>query len=650
VAWRILNRPRYRAPVFWGVAAAVYGAGATVLLALMWHARGDLPGGLVYRIALVPLLLYLFLYVLGWPIVQWSFGSRKRRFADVTLAPLFGMMLASLSHSLSLAGVRPWCCLGLLLAYALAAWAWHVAHRRYPVLPDMAGTLAVAAALVLFWIGMAPVRHQRDVTCFTTNCGDWYVYVMETQWQMEHTLAEAQLLAQNRQEPVYMSYFAYATTELQHIGKYYSGAQSAMAMGALLTGISACQIYAYASAMLLALIPLAGTGALLACLLIRRQTVWAAVLFLAANHLPLLLQRDGFIGQLFTLPLLLPITAFGAFAFVTRRWRLALPVGIGLASIMSAYLVYMPVIALPLGLSAAGAGLAALWRRRYANVMQIVGIAAVMALVAFAGAPQKTTELICEVVDTSSSMHTMRATRAGGANYPMTSPLYLSGVIDNWRLGRATLHIPPVLFNTCSYALMAAGIVCVCFWLVRYRRTWKALYVGSGSILVGAILAWSYWCVPNRYVFFKSMGYVLPLFVAAVFISWDSLLAAARRRSVRGILLTFALLWIGWHVLSVVVTQMPHRFVDQSITSLAAIDRCVPTNAVVRVNFGDMFLTPYTFMAMRHRPLATEQPSGYTPRSYPRADWSYSLENTALPGKLPVWSNAVYYLYRRADL
>ncbi|NLF40657.1 hypothetical protein GX586_14525, partial [bacterium] len=420
-----------------------------------------------------------------------------------------------------------------------------------------------------------------------------------------------------------------------------------MAMSALLTGTQAWQAYAYVSAILLALVPLAGVGALLSCAVIRRRTVAVAGMFLAFYYLPLVLQRDGFMGQVFALPMLIPITVLGACAFAKRRWRLALPVGLGLASIASAYLVYMPVLAMPLALSACLAAAKPAVTKHCKHLLTIAGIAGLMGLITFAGAPQKTTTLVRETLNRKSSMHRMSDTRAGGPNYPMTSTLYLGGFIDDWRMGRSRLGIAPPVFNACSYALMSLGTLGVCVFLIVRWRTWKALYLWPASLTVGALLAWAYWRVPNRYVFFKSMGYVLPLFVTAVFVGWDTHIAAARRRLVRVLLVCFAALWICWHVLSVVVAQMPFRFVTESITGLTDIDRVVPTNEIIRINFGDMYLTPYVFMVMRHRPLCTYQPFGYTPRSYPNDTWTYSLEDHALPGSQPVWSNDVYYLYKR---
>ena len=73
----------------------------------------------------------------------------------------------------------------------------------------------------------------------------------------------------------------------------------------------------------------------------------------------------------------------------------------------------------------------------------------------------------------------------------------------------------------------------------------------------------------------------------------------------------------------------------------------LPTNAVISINFTDMYYSPQVVTALGDYPLNMHLPYGYIWWNYRRSDVTHDLDDKLRAGIAPVWSNNYYFLYQR---
>jgi len=150
-----------------------------------------LSGTLLYYYCVAPFVIILFLLYIGWPLAVLITPHMHQRKNELLIAPLLGVIIIAVTHTLSLLGIPIYLCLLLLICIATPIWILLLIKKRYPVIPDFRGCILICIGIFIFWFSISPLITQNDVTGFTINNGDLYIYTTETQWLLENTMADA---------------------------------------------------------------------------------------------------------------------------------------------------------------------------------------------------------------------------------------------------------------------------------------------------------------------------------------------------------------------------------------------------------------------------------------------------------------------------
>ena len=628
--------------------------GALFLNKIYENNGGNLDAGLIYRFFGAPILIAIILYLAGWPFVRWSLKNRQKRTTEILLSFPIGFLIILSTHSLSYLGIIPIYRIIILCAIILFAWIWQLSNKHFPALPNSSTAVAIIFAVFLFWIGIHPLLTQKDTCCFTITNNDISTYVPFVQWDMEHSMKEAYNLSIKHREPPYIGFMAWRMRQQPvTFGNY-----TAIAALATLTGLTAYQIYPLMSGVFLSLIFLSALGSLIAAKLIKTKNIFPAILCLALNFIVIQLVWESFYSSMVGFITLFPITALGTYAFLKKKYRFSLIIGISLAGLLNAYPEYLYMVCAQLGLALFIIIIKEICVLNWRNILRIIGVGLSMFIFTFIFAPQQTTLFVKQAIhnplSANSASNSIIKNNDGGIDYPKRSFFLVYGFLGNWETSLSNkVFISPNTYRNVSFVLSFAFFLALLRLFILRTKTWPALFLFSSAIPYGLMIAWAYFIIPNPYVYFKTLGFVAPFVSAAFLICWLDWFKLERHKLIKNILLLVMVLWVIWRIVAVHAETyhlQPHIFIGKSVTSLEEIYDIVPEDAPVRINFTEWFNSAHIVTVLRHRHLHLNEPFSYVQKVYTNDNWRYTLENKPLKNRTNVWNNGTYYLYKREKI
>ena len=616
--------------------------------------NNNLSLGVVYRFLFAPPFIAILLFIAGWPIIRYCLNGKHKQTAEFLLAFPIGFLLILSTYSLSYIGITPLWCIIILGIILFIAWIFLMYKKQFPSLPKPVSLLPFLIAILLFWIGISPLTTQKDVHPFTKSYNDMCAYIPMIQWNMEHSMKEISKLALKNEEPPYIAYLAYKERKLSS-KKSAFGNYIVFATLAKLTGLTAYHIYALMSGIFLSLIFLSIIGSLLAVKLIRNNIfIVISALCLSCNFIILIVVWEGFYSSLVGFIALFPITTLGTYAFVKRNYKFTLICGLGLAAILNAYHPFIYIICAQLAFAAFLVILKNIFTAKWNNIIKIIGVGFSIFIFTMLFAPQQTSLFVKRNILHPNIIKTMSNNDSGGLNVPIRSFYLINGFLGDWTNSclKGT-GISPEIYKIISFILTILFFIIILRMILFRRKTFSALFIFSSIIPYSLLIAWAYFKVPNKYIYFKSLGYISPFVSIAFLIAWLDWYKISKYKLLKLCLLIIIFFWISWRVIALyggINNSFPTRFLDESISSLEDIYKYVPTNDCIRINFSDIYYSPHVITVLRNRQLHITKPFGYICQKYRNYDWKFSLENKSLENTTNIWNNGTYYLYNRNDL
>jgi len=618
------------------------------LLRKVWFNRGcQVDADVIYRFIGAPVLITLTLFIAGWPFVRWCLHNKEKKTTEFLLSFPIGFLITLSTHLLSYLGINPLHRIIILSIIVAIAWVWQIINKQYPSLPGLSILPAIIVAVLLFWIGISPLSTQKDTYSFTLTNNDISTYIPFVQWDMEHSMKKAYELSLKNQEPPYIGFMAWRMRQRQvAFGNY-----TAIAALAALSGLSAYQIYPLMSGIFLSLIFMSLLGSLLAVRLIKKNNIFLAALCLGFNFLLIHLSWESFYSSMVGFMVLLPVTALGTYAFLKRNYRFTLIAGLGLASLLNAYPQYFYMVCAQLAFALLIILAKEIFSRHWKNILKIIYIGFSILLFSFVFAPQQTTRFIKHTVLHPNAVNSMSQNKDGGLNFPNRSYYLINGFLGDWTYPLSNrVRIPANIYRLGAFILTLAFVLLLLRLIIFRIKTWPALFIISSVVPYGLMIAWAYFKVPNRYIYFKSLGYVAPFVSAAFLICWLDWHKTTRFKFIKIALATIMVFWLLWRTIAVyteVLYLRPHIFIDGSVTSLEEIYDIVPESDTIRINFTEWFDSAHIVTILRHRKLDIVKPFSYVPKSYKKKNHKYILENKPQKNKNDIWNNGTYFLYKR---
>ena len=627
---------------------AVYFIPCLYFLKRIWSNRGnEISGELIYRFAGAPILIIVVLFLAGWPFVRWCLKGKQKKTSEFLLSFPVGFLILLSTHSLSYLGLSPSLRLIIFWIVLLIAWAITLYKKEYPALPDVKMLPAIIIAVLLFWIGITPLLTQTDTYGFTLTNNDISTYIPFVQWDMEHSMKEAYDLSLKNQEPPYIGFMAWRMRQ----NPVAFGNYTAIAALAAITGLSAYQIYPLMSGVFLSIIFLSIIGSLLTVKLIRKKDILIASTAIAFNFLLLNLAWESFYSSMVGFTSLFLITAIGTYAFLKRKYRFSLITGLGLASLLNAYPQYFYMVCAQLFFALLIIFSKELFFRNWNNVLKIIIVGLCILSFTLLFAPQQTSRFIKQTVFKPNAVSSMSKNTDGGKNFPNRSYYLINGFLGDWTYPLSNrVHIPTNFYKIGSLILSIAFVVLLLRLILFKFKTWKALFIFSSTVPYALMIAWAFFKVPNRYIYFKALGYVAPFVSAAFVICWLDWHKETRIKFIKGFLIFLMVFWIAWRLIAVcteILYLKPNIFIGKPVTSLEKIYDIVPKSDTIRINFTEWFNSAHIVTILRHRKLDIIKPFSYVPKSYRQKDYQYILENKKITNKKDIWNNGTYFLYKK---
>jgi len=287
-------------------------------------------------------------------------------------------------------------------------------------------------------------------------------------------------------------------------------------------------------------------------------------------------------------------------------------------------------------------------RRRWRRMARVPVYGLTMVLVMSAVAPAYVRGYVADLANPRGFNRSIRNNTSGGENYPQRSMVLMAGLSE---IGSAHIPVPRAVHRAAGLAVVWSGVV-LCVWCAVYlarraaRMPYGVLVASAAALVLG-----TYFMVPNRYMYFKALGFVAPIFSMVAAAAWLAAYGRYTHWLMRRVLLGWfalaaglradALVSMPWHF-------MPQRYIGEGIRSLESLHTIVPHHDGILVDFGDVYYSPHVMAMLRHWPLTTTKPFGYIWWQYRTADPRYVLTQTSWQGQAPVWSNTIYYLYHAA--
>ncbi len=466
-------------------------------------------------------------------------------------------------------------------------------------------------------------------------------------------MKEISKLASKHKEPPYIAYLAHKdrlTPSRAVFGNYTS-----LATLAFLTELSAYQIYSLMSGVFLSLIFLSIIGSLLAVKLIKSNNmIIVSALCLSFNFIILLSVWEGFYSSMVGFIALFPITALGTYAFLKQNYKFTIICGLGLAAVLNSYHQFFYLVCAQLAFALFLIILKNLITANWNKIIKIIGIGFSIFIFTILFAPQQTSHFIEKTIFHPNALGQMAQNTSGGPNVPTRSFYIINGFLGNWTYEYLkNIKINPVAYRIVSFMLTIFFFIIISRMIFFRWKTWSTLFIFSSIIPYGLMIAWAYFEVSNKYIYFKALGYISPFVSAAFLIAWLDWYKISKLKLIKLCLAIIMCFWISWRILAVygeIKNASPRRFLDDSIVSLSEIYKYVPINDCININFGNMYYSPHVITALRKRPLNVVHMFGYISWKYKNPNWKYSLENKQLENITNIWNNGTYYLYSKDDL
>jgi hypothetical protein len=600
----------------------------------------------IYFYCAAPIIIILFLLYVGWPLATLIATHAFQQKYELLVAPLLGLIILAVMHTLSLVGIPLYIGLILLASVITPAWIILLITKRYPVLPDIRGCIVICAGILMFFFCLSPLTTQHDITSFTINNGDLYIYTTETQWLLENTMADATAGTAEFQKP----YISYLKATLARVGPQ-QGTKVIMAVFCIITGLSPFSIHPLTGSILIFLLITGSIAVCRICSIIRNSQLLLFTFFLSLNFIIYQLLWDSFYNNIFGITLLLPVSLFIIYSIYSGNWRFAVPGGIGCAALLSCYPYFIPVIGLICSVFCLYICIIWLFQRKWINYLKLMRSGLIIIAFTFICAPQKSIDFTREICTPESRMRRIRKSRSGGKYYPLKSIHLLSGCSGNSAgVSNMNLLVHLRVYKTVQMIFLPLGLIAIGYFTVKRRKTFPGIYVGTGMVSFSILVAWAFIFVPNKYLYYKSMGYIIPFMSLGYSAGLTELYKDLKKNSLRAFLLFLVFLWIVWRLHALIAlarNSSGFRFISEKIFALDEVYDIVKENEIIRINYGDTYTAPHVITVLRKRTLDVPFLFGYITEPHRQKTWDYLLHNEPVNNKKLVWHNNKYFLYRR---